>query len=34
MLTPRRHRDPGHRARIAGELYGGSLREEPTAAGC
>jgi hypothetical protein len=27
MLTPRRHRDPGHAARVAGELYGGSLRE-------
>jgi pimeloyl-ACP methyl ester carboxylesterase len=26
MLTPRRHRDPGHAARIAGELYGGSAR--------
>ena len=24
MLTPRRHRDPGYAARIAGELYGGS----------
>jgi poly(3-hydroxyalkanoate) depolymerase len=29
MLTPRRHRDPGHMARIAGELYGGSAREDP-----
>jgi poly(3-hydroxyalkanoate) depolymerase len=32
MLTPRRHRDPGHAARIAAELYGGSLREDPALA--
>ena len=32
MLTPRRHRDPGHAARIAGQLYGGSLREDPALA--
>jgi hypothetical protein len=32
MLTPRRHRDPGHAARVAGELYGGSLREDPALA--
>ena len=32
MLTPRRHRDPGHAARIAGELYGGSARENPLVA--
>jgi poly(3-hydroxyalkanoate) depolymerase len=32
MLTPRRHRDPGHADRIAGELYGGSLREDPALA--
>jgi poly(3-hydroxyalkanoate) depolymerase len=32
MLTPRRHRDPGHTARIAGELYGGSAREDPALA--
>ena len=32
MLTPRRHRDPGHAARIAGELYGGSVREDPSLA--
>ncbi|HEX5298640.1 MAG TPA: poly(3-hydroxyalkanoate) depolymerase [Streptosporangiaceae bacterium] len=32
MLTPRRHRDPGHAVRIAGELYGGSLRETPALA--
>jgi pimeloyl-ACP methyl ester carboxylesterase len=31
MLTPRRHRDPGHAVR-AGELYGGSLREDPALA--
>ena len=28
MLTPRRHRDPGYAARIAGELYGGSAAED------
>ena len=32
MLTPQRHRDPGHAARIAAELYGGSLREAPALA--
>ena len=32
MLTPRRHRDPGHAARIAGELYGGSVRDDPALA--
>jgi len=32
MLTPRRHRDPGHAARIAGELYGGSARDDPALA--
>jgi len=32
MLTPRRHRDPGHAARVAGELYGGSAREDPALA--
>jgi poly(3-hydroxyalkanoate) depolymerase len=32
MLTPRRHRDPGHAVRIAGELYGGSAREDPALA--
>ena len=32
MLTPRRHRDPGYAARIAGELYGGSVREDPALA--
>ncbi len=29
MLTPRRHRDQGHAASIAGEIYGGSLRGQP-----
>jgi poly(3-hydroxyalkanoate) depolymerase len=32
MLTPRRHRDPAHAIRIAGHLYGGSARTEPTVA--
>jgi poly(3-hydroxyalkanoate) depolymerase len=32
MLTPRRHRDPGYAASIAGELYGGSAREDPALA--
>ena len=32
MLTPRRHQDPGHAARIAGELYGGSVRDDPALA--
>jgi len=32
MLTPRRHRDPGHAGRIAGELYGGSARDNPALA--
>ena len=32
MLSPRRHRDPGHAARIAGELYGGSARKDPALA--
>ena len=27
MLTPRRHRDPAHAAAIAGEIYGGSMRD-------
>ncbi len=30
MLTPRRHRDPGYAASIAGEIYGGSLRGNPS----
>ena len=32
MLTPRRHRDPGYAARIAGELYGGTVRKDPALA--
>src|SRR6266571_7592407 len=32
MLTPRRHRDPGYAARVAGELYGGSVRVDPAMA--
>ena len=32
MLTPRRHRDPGYAASVAGELYGGSARKDPMAA--
>jgi pimeloyl-ACP methyl ester carboxylesterase len=32
MLTPRRHRDPGYAARVAGELYGGSARNDPALA--
>ncbi len=29
MLTPRRHRDPAYARRIAGQIYGGSLRTDP-----
>ncbi|NMH96313.1 poly(3-hydroxyalkanoate) depolymerase [Pseudonocardia acidicola] len=29
MLTPRRHRDPAYAARIAGEIYGGTMRTHP-----
>jgi len=29
MLTPRRHRDPAYAASIAGEIYGGSMRDDP-----
>jgi poly(3-hydroxyalkanoate) depolymerase len=29
MLTPRRHRDPEYAARIAPEIYGGSMRSNP-----
>jgi poly(3-hydroxyalkanoate) depolymerase len=29
MLTPRRHRDPEYARRIAGELYGGTVRTDP-----
>lgn len=33
LSSPRRHRDPAHAARIAGDIYGGSLRREPGLAG-
>lgn len=29
MVTPRRHRDPEHATRIAGEIYGGTIRSHP-----
>jgi poly(3-hydroxyalkanoate) depolymerase len=32
MLTPRRHRDPDYARRIAGEIYGGSVRTDPARA--
>ncbi len=32
MLTPRRHRDPEYAARIAGTIYGGSVRTDPARA--
>jgi pimeloyl-ACP methyl ester carboxylesterase len=32
MFTPRRHCDPGHAARIAGDLYGGGARKNPVVA--
>jgi poly(3-hydroxyalkanoate) depolymerase len=32
LLTPRRHRDPEYAARVAAELYGGSVREDPALA--
>jgi poly(3-hydroxyalkanoate) depolymerase len=32
LLTPRRHRDPTYAARVAGELYGGSARQDPALA--
>jgi poly(3-hydroxyalkanoate) depolymerase len=32
MLSPRRHRDPEYAARVAGELYGGSSRDNPMVA--
>ena len=32
MLSPRRHRDAGHAARIGAELYGGSARHDPALA--
>ena len=33
MLTPRRHRDPEYATSIAGEIYGGSVRTDPSHAG-
>ena len=33
MLTPRRHRDPAYAAAIAGEIYGGSMRDGASRAG-
>jgi len=32
MLTPRRHRDAGYAASIAGEIYGGRIRADPSRA--
>jgi poly(3-hydroxyalkanoate) depolymerase len=32
LLTPRRHRDREYAARVAGELYGGSARQDPALA--
>jgi poly(3-hydroxyalkanoate) depolymerase len=32
MLTPRRHRDAGYAASIAGEIYGGGIRTDPSRA--
>ena len=32
LLTPRRHRDREYAARVAGELYGGSARQDPAMA--
>lgn len=29
MLTPRRHRDPEYAARVAADLYGGTMRTDP-----
>ncbi|MGY1811613.1 poly(3-hydroxyalkanoate) depolymerase [Blastococcus sp. SYSU D00820] len=29
MLTPRRHRDPEYARRIAGDIYGGTMRSDP-----
>jgi poly(3-hydroxyalkanoate) depolymerase len=29
MITPRRHQDPRYAARIAGEIYGGTMRTDP-----
>src|SRR5262249_29961753 len=32
MLTPRRHHDPAYAAAVAGEIYGGSMRADPSRA--
>ncbi|TQN41163.1 poly(3-hydroxyalkanoate) depolymerase [Blastococcus colisei] len=32
MLTPRRHRDPEYARSIAGEIYGGTMRDDPARA--
>jgi poly(3-hydroxyalkanoate) depolymerase len=32
MLTPRRHRDPEYTRSIAGEIYGGTIRDDPASA--
>ena len=32
MLSPRRHRDPEYAAQVAGDLYGGSARDDPIVA--
>jgi poly(3-hydroxyalkanoate) depolymerase len=29
LSSPRRHRDPAHAARIAGDIYGGTVRRQP-----
>lgn len=29
MMTPRRHRDPAYAARVASQIYGGSMRSDP-----
>ena len=29
LLTPQRHRDPGYAARMAAEIYGGTMRSQP-----
>jgi poly(3-hydroxyalkanoate) depolymerase len=33
LLTPRRHLDPAYAARLAGDIYGGSMRSSPGRAG-
>jgi len=33
LSSPRRHRDPAHAARIAGDIYGGAIRRRPELAG-